>query len=149
LEEEHAPDEKELAGMPKEDLEEKMVLEESITSIRREKEAEHRMVEDSFETLHDDWLCAWMRAKKKGKKTVRASGVPHFPTDELEELWMATLTRRVAVREAEAFGSNRHFADIAKTSGSRDGVAIEDAEASNSGNGINVLDVSSSDKEDV
>jgi hypothetical protein len=40
LEEEHAPDEKELAGMPKEDLEEKMVLEDSITSVRREKEAE-------------------------------------------------------------------------------------------------------------
>jgi hypothetical protein len=134
--------------MPKEDLEEKMVLEESITSIRREKEAEHRMVEDSFETLHDDWLCAWMRAKKKGKKTVRASGVPQFPTDELEELWMTTLTRRGAAREVEASGSNRHFADIAETSGSRY-VAVEDADASNSGNGVNVINISSSDKEDV
>ena len=35
-EEEHAPEQEELAGMQEEDLEEQMVVEESITSERRE-----------------------------------------------------------------------------------------------------------------
>jgi hypothetical protein len=42
-----------LAGM-EEDLEEQIVLEHSIESVRREKEVVHHVVEDSFETLGED-----------------------------------------------------------------------------------------------
>ena len=94
--EEHAAEEDELAGMEEEDLEEQMVVEESIASARREEEVVHRMVEDSFETLHEDRLHAWLRAKKKGKKTGYAVGVPQFRADELAELWMTALARRRA-----------------------------------------------------
>ena len=44
--------------MEEEDLEEQMVLEDSIQSARHEEEAVHRMVEDSFETLGEDRLRA-------------------------------------------------------------------------------------------
>jgi hypothetical protein len=35
------------------------------------------MVEDSFESLHEDQLCAWLRAKNKGLK---AMTYPQFPS---------------------------------------------------------------------
>lgn len=43
--------------MQEEDLEEHMVMEESITSAWWEAEAEHRVVENSFETLREERLC--------------------------------------------------------------------------------------------
>jgi hypothetical protein len=41
---------------------------ESIESARREEEEVHRAVEDSFESLRDDRVRAWIRAKNKGMK---------------------------------------------------------------------------------
>jgi hypothetical protein len=54
-----------------------MVVVESIVSARHKKEVEHRVV--SFETLHENWLHAWLLAKK-GKNVVPAVGVTQFPT---------------------------------------------------------------------
>jgi hypothetical protein len=65
------------------DLEEQIVLEQSIESARHEEKVVHRVVEDSFETLSEDRLCAWLRAKKKGKKAGHAARVPQFLTDPL------------------------------------------------------------------
>lgn len=73
--EEHATEEDDLAGM-EEVLEEQMVLEQSIESARHEEEAVHRVVEDSFETLCEDRVRAWLCAKKKDKKAGRAARVP-------------------------------------------------------------------------
>jgi hypothetical protein len=84
------------------DLEEQMVLEQSIESARWEEEAVHRVVEDSFETLCEDWLHAWRCAKKKGKKVGHAARVPQFPADELAEVWMTALARHIAAFEEEA-----------------------------------------------
>jgi hypothetical protein len=50
-EEEHALEEVELNGVHGEDLQEHMVMEESITSAGREEIVVHCMVEDSFKTL--------------------------------------------------------------------------------------------------
>jgi hypothetical protein len=50
-EEEHSLVEGDLDGM-QEDFKEHMVVEESISSARREEAAMHRMVEDSFETIY-------------------------------------------------------------------------------------------------
>jgi hypothetical protein len=66
----------------------------------------HHVVEDSFETLREDRLHAWLRAKKKGKKAGCAVRVPQFPTDELAELWMTALARCMAAFEAEASGTS-------------------------------------------
>jgi hypothetical protein len=45
----------ELAGMQQEDLEEHMVMEEPISSARREEEVENLVVENSFKTLREEW----------------------------------------------------------------------------------------------
>jgi hypothetical protein len=70
-------EEEELSGMQKEDME------ESIASVQRGEEAEHRVMESSFKTLRKELLCAWLCAKKKGRKDVRVAGVPHFPPTRL------------------------------------------------------------------
>jgi hypothetical protein len=44
------------------------VVEESIESTQREEEEVHRTVEDFFESLRDDRVRAWLRAKNKGMK---------------------------------------------------------------------------------
>jgi hypothetical protein len=41
------------------------------------------VVENSFETLLEEWLGAWLRAKKKGKKAGHAGGVSQFPSTRL------------------------------------------------------------------
>jgi hypothetical protein len=46
------------------------VVEESITSERREEEEVHHTVEDSFKSLREDRLYTWLRAKTKGMKEV-------------------------------------------------------------------------------
>jgi hypothetical protein len=43
-------------------------VEESIDSARREKEEVHRAVEDSFDSLREDQVRAWLKAKNKGMK---------------------------------------------------------------------------------
>jgi hypothetical protein len=43
-------------------------MEESIKLAWREEEEVHRAVEDSFESLCEDRLHAWLRAKNKGIK---------------------------------------------------------------------------------
>jgi hypothetical protein len=53
-----------------EDLEEHRVVEESIELARREEEEVHHAVEESFESLCEDWVCAWLRAKNIGMKAV-------------------------------------------------------------------------------
>jgi hypothetical protein len=65
--------EEELEGMEEEDLEDHSVVEESIVSARREGEEVHRMVEDSFECLCEDRVCACLRAKNKGMKATSSS----------------------------------------------------------------------------
>jgi hypothetical protein len=42
-----------------------MMLEDSIASARCEEQAEYRMVEDSFETLHEDRLRAWLHQEER------------------------------------------------------------------------------------
>jgi ribosomal protein S13 len=140
-------EEEELAGIQEEDLEEHMVVEDSIVSARREEVHEHRMVENSFETLREErgWLCA----TKKGKKADRTMNVLQIPADKLEEPWMTTLAWRRAALKAEASGSSCQFADIAEPSGSGEGVAIDDAEASDTGNSDDSINVSYGDEEDV
>jgi hypothetical protein len=55
--EDHALEEEgeELVGMQQEDLEEHMVMEEPISSARREEEVENLVVENSFKTLREEW----------------------------------------------------------------------------------------------
>ena len=127
-------------------MEEQMVLEDSIQSARREEEAMHRVVEDSFEALREDRLRAWLRAKKKGKKkSGGVARVPQFPSDELAELWMTALARRRAAFEAEASGASGQCADNMEASGSGEGIAVDDGDASDTG----VVYVSSDDEEDI
>jgi hypothetical protein len=125
------------------DLEEQMVLEQSIESARWEEEAVHRVVEDSFETLHEDR----MHAKKKGKKAGRETRVPQFPADELADLWMTALAKRRAAFEAEASDTSGDCADDAEASSSREGVAINDGDASDTG--VGVVYVSLCDEDDI
>jgi hypothetical protein len=106
-----------------------MVLEQSIESARREEEVVHRVVEHSFETLCSDRLRAWLCAKKKGKKADRGVHVLQFPSDE--PVWMTLLARCRAAIEAEASDTSGQCADDAKTSGSGQGVAVDDGDAFN------------------
>jgi hypothetical protein len=66
----------EVDGMQEEDLEEHMVVEDPIQLAQYEEGVMHRPVEDSFETLGEDRLCAWLHSKKKGKKYFRAAIFP-------------------------------------------------------------------------
>jgi hypothetical protein len=60
--------EEEVEGMGEEDLEEHRVVGESIELARCEEEEVHHAVVDSFESLHEDRVRAWLRAKNKGMK---------------------------------------------------------------------------------
>jgi hypothetical protein len=106
-------------------------------------------MEDSFETLREDRLHAWLRAKKKCKKAIRAAGVLQFSADELAELWMTALARRMAAWEAEASGSSGKFAYDVEESVSKERGAVDDAEASDTRNCIDVIDVFTVNKEYV
>ena len=67
----------ELDGIQEEERQEHMVVEESIALARLEEATVHRVVEDSFESLREDRVRAWLRAKKpNGKKDGRAMGYP-------------------------------------------------------------------------
>ena len=115
-----------------------MVVEESIASARLEEATVHRMVEDSFESLREDRVRAWLRAKKpEGKKAGHTVGCPQFPCsrfDEVSRIWMAAAARRKAAWEAASRYGTNPFADDAEASGSGQGGAADDAEASGTGN---------------
>jgi hypothetical protein len=103
------------------------------------------MVEDSFETLREDRLRAWLRTEKKGKKASHAARVPQFPADDLAEVWMIALARHRAAFEEEASGTSGQCADDAEALVSAEGVSVDDGDALNTG----VVYVSSSDEEDI
>jgi hypothetical protein len=95
------------------------VVEESIALARHDQEVEHRIVEDSFETLHEECLHAWSHTKKKAKKASRTMSVPQFP---------AELERHMAAWEAEASGSSGKFIYNVEESVSKEHVAVDDAD---------------------
>jgi hypothetical protein len=61
----------------------------------------HRVVEDFFETLHEDRLRAWFRVNKKGKKAGRAGHVPQFSADELPEVWITWTVKKRCITTEE------------------------------------------------
>jgi hypothetical protein len=130
-------------------LEEHIVVEESIASVRHDQEVEHRIVEDSFETLHEECLHAWSHIKKKAKKASRTMSVSQFPADKLAELRMTAFARHMAAWEAEASGSSGKFAYDVEESVSKERGAVDDAEALDTRNCIDVIDVFTVNKEYV
>jgi hypothetical protein len=54
-------------------------------------------VEESSDYRRKDRLRAWLRAKKKNKKTGLAAGIPWFPVDELKEIWVAHVARSKSI----------------------------------------------------
>jgi hypothetical protein len=162
-------EEEEVEGMVEEDLEEHRVVEESIESARHEKEEVHHTMEDLFESLQEDWVRAWLRAKDKGMKAGASLQIPGSRFDDaICDVWMSTVARRKAAWEARAaastLGCNNHFvgegteldnADASSSSASGSGGGshvLDNADASiscgSSGSGP-VIDVSSGDKGDV
>jgi hypothetical protein len=99
-------------------LEEQMVLQQSIKSARCEEEAMHCMMHDSFEILREDRVRHSCMPRRKVKKVGRAVHVPQFPADELAELWMIALARCRATFEVEASGTSVQCADDAEALGS-------------------------------
>jgi hypothetical protein len=100
------------------------------------------VVEDSFESLHEDWVHAWLRAKNKGMKAVASLQIPASRFDEvLCEVWMSAATRRKAAWEARAAasmsGCNNHFTGEGAV---LDNADISSSSASSSGGGGHVLD---------
>ena len=65
--------------LEQEDIDEHRVVEEFIESARRKEELVHRVVEDSFDTLREDRVCAWLGVRKKGKEAGHAVRCPQFP----------------------------------------------------------------------
>jgi hypothetical protein len=63
-------------------------------------------MEDSYESLHEDSVRAWLRAKNTGTKVVAS---PQFPVsrsdDAIRYIWMTTAARRKAAWEALALAS--------------------------------------------
>jgi hypothetical protein len=47
--------------------------------------------------LSEEWLCAWLCAKKKDTKADHIGGVSQFPIDILAVLWIETKMPREAV----------------------------------------------------
>jgi hypothetical protein len=81
-------------------------VEESIESTRHEEEEVHHAVEDSFETLCEDQVRAWLRAKNKGMKAAASLQIPaSWFDDTIHEVWMSTAARRKAASEARAAAS--------------------------------------------
>ena len=99
-------------------------------------------MEDSFETLHKDRVCAWLGIKKKGKEAGSAVRCPQFPFsrfNEVKAIWMTAAARRKAAWEAGLFraesGSSNPLANDAEASGSGQGVDADDPQESHTGNG--------------
>jgi hypothetical protein len=87
--------EEEVEGMGEEDLEEHRVVEESIESARREEEEVHHMVEYLFQSLSEDLVQAWLRAKNKGMKATSSLQIPVSSfNDAIREVWMSAEARR-------------------------------------------------------
>ena len=85
--------------LEQEDIDEHRVVQESIKSARREEELVHHVVEDSFDTLREDRVRAWLGVRKKGKEAGRAVRCPQFPYsrfDEVKAIWMPAPARRKA-----------------------------------------------------
>jgi hypothetical protein len=138
-EEEHAPKEVEPEGMHEGDLQEHMVVEESIASARREEAAVHHVVDDSLKTLRKDRLHAWLHAKKKDNKVGHVAGVPQYSMKSLMRVGWIRWQHRAFwdAREMEKLvGSSRHFTNDVEALGPGEGVVIKDAGASDTGKGV-------------
>jgi hypothetical protein len=61
-----------------------MVIEESIASVRCDEETKNHVVDDSFETLREERLRAWLGARKEGKKASHARLLHNFPPTRLQ-----------------------------------------------------------------
>jgi hypothetical protein len=72
-------------------------VEESIELVRHEEEEVHHMVEDSFKSLCEDQVRAWLRAKNKGMKAMSSLQIPASRFDDaIHEFWMPDAARRKA-----------------------------------------------------
>jgi hypothetical protein len=61
---------------------------------RQEEENVHHAVEKSFESLYEDRLHTWLRAKNNSMKAGYAVGYPHFLAngfDKIREIWMTAI----------------------------------------------------------
>jgi hypothetical protein len=109
------------------DLEERRVVGQPIALVRREEEEMHYMVEDSFESIREYWVHAWLRAKNKG---IKALASPQFPVsrfdDAIREIWMTPVARSKTTWKARAVasmsGCTSPFTD--------EGVALDGADTS-------------------
>jgi hypothetical protein len=82
-------------------LGEAKVVEESIESVQREKEEVHHAVEDSFESLREDQVRVWLKAKNKGMKAAASLHIRASRFDAaIREVWMSAVARRKAAWEA-------------------------------------------------
>jgi hypothetical protein len=71
--------------------------------VRQEEEKVHHAVEKSFESLYEDRLHTWLRAKNNSMKAGYAAGYLHFPAngfDKIREIWM------IAVRVPSKLGAS-------------------------------------------
>jgi hypothetical protein len=89
-----------------------------------------------FESICEDRLCAWMRAKNKGMKTSVYLLFPVSRFDTIHEIWMTVAARRKAAWEARALasmsGCSNPFADKAKAPGSGRDASLDGADSSSS-----------------
>ena len=56
------------------------MADELVEMLDQEDIDEHRVGEDSFDTLREDRVRAWLGVRKKGKEAGRTVRCPHFPT---------------------------------------------------------------------
>jgi hypothetical protein len=101
VEEHHCPLltlEEEIKEIHEIDLEDYRVVEESITSVRREEEEVHQAVDDFFKALCEGRLRTWMRAKNNGMTATICS--PQIPVSRFDiticEIRMTAAARRKA-----------------------------------------------------
>jgi hypothetical protein len=107
-------------------------------------------MEDSFESLREDRVRAWLRAENKGMKALTSLQIPASIFDNaIREAWMSAVARRKAAWEARAVastsGCTNHFAGEWVT----DNADTSSSSASGSGGGGLVIDDSSGDEGDV
>jgi hypothetical protein len=73
------------------------VVEDSIELTRCEEEEMHCAVEDSFKSLCEDRVRAWLRAKYKGMKVAASLQIPASSFDDtIHEVWMSAVAGRKA-----------------------------------------------------
>jgi hypothetical protein len=81
-----------------------MVVEASIVSARHEVNAVHHVVEESFESLCEDRVRAWLHAKSKGKKDGCMEKLQGRPR-RLVNLFVVVLREHFRRQYAKASGS--------------------------------------------